>query len=381
MGQRRERDGQSRVAHLTTVHRPFDPRIFHKQLGSLREAGFDTHLIAPHDGAEQRDGITLHPLPTGRRAWPTRLPLQLLAYRKARALDADLYQIHDPELIPSAVLLRKSTGARVVYDMHEDYRTKGAVWGRILRALERWGFRWLDHVVLAERSYRPIVRDEDVSYTCILNYFRPLEENAPPTRSETADVTGPTRLLYTGTVADSRGLRTMIDLAATIREQGRSERISIVGVCNRDRQRAAAERHIQSADLGKVVTRKGWDTYVPSSEMAPYYHRADVGLALFDPHPNYVESVPTKFYEYLHYGLPIICSDFPLWREFVEENDCGAVVPPDDPSAVLDVLDRWRHQPDLYRTYVQNARAATPGYRWKPMGERLVQLYRDLLAS
>jgi glycosyltransferase involved in cell wall biosynthesis len=366
-----------RIVHLTTVHRPFDPRIFHKQLGTLREAGFDAHLIAPHDAAGQRNGITLHPLPTGRRRWFERLLLHPLAFRKARGLDADLYQIHDPELLPVAFLLKRATGARVVYDMHEDYQTKGPVWGRLLRTLERWAFRWLDHVLLAERSYGSVMEGERVPHTFVLNYFKPLGSEEEPVPHSAMP---PTQLLYTGTVSDGRGLMTMVDLATNIWRKNRPERIDIIGVCNLSAQRAAAETQVREHGLNEVVTRVGWDTYVPPSDMAPYYRRADVGLFLAEPQPNLVESMPTKFYEYLHYGLPILCTDVPLWREFVEENDCGAVVPPGDPDAVLDVLDRWRERPARYRACAQNARAAASTYRWEQMGERLVRLYRDLLA-
>jgi len=373
-----ESQSQVRVAHLTTVHRPFDPRIFHKQLGTLRRAGFDAHLVAPHDRAERRDGVSIHPLPTGRRAWHARLLLQRHAYRRARALNADLYQIHDPELIPVARLLAITTGARVIYDVHEDYRTKGPVWGRMLRGLERWAFRWVDHVLLAEERYRSVVEGTGVDATCILNYLKPLDEDTTGTPDP---ATTPTRLLYTGTLSNRRGLRTMIDLAEEIRRRGRPEQLDVVGVCNRDRERAAADARIREHDLRDTVTCVGWDTYVPPSEMPPYYRRADVGVALCDPHPNLTGSLLTKFYEYLHYGLPIICSDFSLWRRFVEENDCGAVVPPGDVDAVLDVLDRWRQRPALYRTHAENARAAASTYRWKQMGERLVRVYRNLLPS
>ncbi|PSQ70581.1 MAG: hypothetical protein BRD26_04460 [Bacteroidetes bacterium QH_1_64_81] len=52
-----------RIVHVTTVHHPFDPRIFYKQLASLRDAGFDTHLIAPHERSESVNGIPIHALP------------------------------------------------------------------------------------------------------------------------------------------------------------------------------------------------------------------------------------------------------------------------------------------------------------------------------
>ena len=367
---------QRRVAHVTTVHHSFDPRIFYKQLASLRDAGFDAHLIAPHERSESVNGIPIHalPIPSSRGA---RLALQPKVFRMAGALDAALYQVHDPELLPLGFLLKRATGARVVYDMHENYRSKGALLGRGLRALERWAFRWVDHVLLAEESYRSIVEDHAVPHTYIANYFRPIGDEDPVDAVEISET--PTRLLYTGTLSDSRGLRTMVELAAEIQRTGRLETVELVGVCHHEDQRARAEERIRAERLDDVIERVGWDTYVPPSAMPPHYRRADVGLALCEPHPNHMGSLLTKFYEYLHYGLPIICSDFPRWRRFVEQHECGAVVPPGEPGAVLDVLDAWQAHPERYRECAENARAAAPQYRWETMGERLVNLYRRLL--
>jgi len=367
-----------RVVHMTTVHPPFDPRIFYKQLATLRDAGYDVHLIAPHASAERVCGIPIHalPRPEHRRQ---RLALQPQAFRKARALEADIYQIHDPELLPLAFLLKRARGAPVVYDMHENYRAKGRLLGGGLRLLERWGFTWLDHVLLAERSYRQVVAGRGVPHTFIGNYFVPIgeEKEAPPS----ALASTPTRLLYTGTVSDSRGLRTMVDLASVLRKADRSETLTVVGVCHHDDQRARAERRIRDRDLTSVLEWIGRDAYVPPSDMPPHYRRADVGLALCEPHPNHTGSLLTKFYEYLHHGLPIICSDFPLWRRFVETHDCGALVPPGNAQAVLDVLDAWRSDPERFRQCARNARAAAPQYRWASMGDRLLDVYHDLRAA
>jgi len=373
----RKKIGEFRIAHVTSVHSPLDPRIFYKQLRSLQQVGFDAHLVAPHDHVEQRNGIHIHPLPEPRNR-AHRLTLHPQVFHRARDLGADLYQIHDPELIPLAFFLKKRTGARVIYDMHENYRSKGPVLGRVLRGLESWCFRWIDHVLIAEESYRPIVEDSPVAYTQIANYFRPIGEEEKYASSMRVSPP-PVRLLYTGNIFRSRGLQTMLDLAAHIRLEDRSENIDLVGICSYDKQRAKAEQRIQSEDLDNVLRLVGWDTYVPASKMPPYYREADMGIFLCEPHPNYVESLPTKFFEYLHYGLPIICSDFPLWRRFVARHDCGSVVPHDCPKAVLHVLDEWQARPELYGKYARNARAAASEYRWTVMGERLVKLYCDLL--
>jgi len=237
-------------------------------------------------------------------------------------------------------------------------------------------------VLLAEKSYRSIVREQAVPTTYIGNYFKPITEEArAAAQAEESPSASPFRLLYTGTISKTRGLRAMLDLASTIRQRGWSASLDVVGICRYADQRRTAEERIEKEKLHSIVNRVGWDTYVPPSTMPPYYRHCDVGLALCEPHPNLVGSLLTKFYEYLHYGLPIICSNFPLWRKFIEENECGAVVPPGDVDAVLDVLSRWQRRPELYQAHARNARAAASKYRWEKMGRRLVEIYRKMLGS
>lgn len=368
-------EGSNHIVHLTTVHHPRDPRISHKQIPTLEENGFETTLVVsgrPEQIPSSLSTVSLSPA----RSRFQRLMLQGSVYRKALALDADAYHVHDPELIPLAFGLRAATGAVVVYDMHEDYCGRQELTGRLLRGLERWCFSWVDHVIVAEQKYESILVGESVPYTFVGNYYKPYEEEPSPLPSTSP----PWHLLYTGSIANHRGLSTMLRLAARLKEMGRSDVMTLVGIYRRAEERRRAERFIREKGIEPLVQRIGWTDYVPASEMGPFYREADVGLALFEPTPNHKKSLLTKFYEYLHYGLPIICSNFPLWREFVEENDCGAVVPPGDPDAVLEVLDQWRERPERYRTCAQNARSAASRYRWEKMGERLVRLYRDLLA-
>lgn len=374
MGEARQRK-DLRVVHLTTVHHPRDPRIFHKQLATLRDAGYDVHFVVPHERSETVEDLSMVALPQVEGRYQ-RVTLQGPAYRAARKLHADLYHIHDPELIPLAYLLQRATGARIIYDMHENYRWHGPVEGRLLRTLERWCFTWVDHVVLAEASYRAVVAARNVSATVIANYVKPFEADEPA-RSKTQD--GIMRLLYTGVVAESRGLFHMIDLVDRLAQEDGTATLDLVGVCNLAAQRRRAERRIRALGLEPHVNRVGWDRYVPAAAMEPYYRRAHVGLALFEPHRNHMQSLLTKFYEYLHYGLPILCSDFSLWRRFIERHGCGAVVPTGDLDAAVDVLRRWQSDPDAYRALSEAAREASTQYRWASEGKRLVRCYDALL--
>ncbi len=366
---------RARVVHLTSVHHPFDPRIFAKQAVSLSAAGFDVHLVAQHTHAETVDGVHLAPLPPveGRLR---RIGLQRRVFEAARSLRADLYHFHDPELIPLAWRLKRATGARIIYDMHEDYRGHGPVEGRLLRALERWCFTWVDHVVVANEAHAGIVRRAPV--TCIANYVRPLDAASPVPATRSLEAV---RLLYTGVMADPRGLDALLDLAAAIIQNNLPWTLDLVGVCYRASDRHRAEARIEAEGLDRALRRVGWEAYVPWPEMHPFYQNAHVGLALWQPERDHLSKIPTKFYEYLHYGLPLLCSDFSRWRAFVEEHGCGAVVDPRDAGAAVHRLQAWFDDPARYARLSAAARDAAPRYRWAVMEKRLVALYEGLLGG
>src|ERR1700733_8697566 len=95
-----------KIAHLTTVHAPFDVRIFHKECKSIARTGYEVTLIACHDRDEMREGVRIRPLSKS----PGRLSRMIRGswaiYQKAIRENADLYHFHDPELLPVGLLLR-----------------------------------------------------------------------------------------------------------------------------------------------------------------------------------------------------------------------------------------------------------------------------------
>ena len=115
-----------RVVHLTTVHHPYDPRIYHKECQSLKNAGFDVTLIAQtsDDDEEKYYEKPIRHIPL--KKYASRLQRMTLgvyeAYKKAKYMKADVYHFHDPELLPVGWLLKNKNNV-VIYDIHEDYIT------------------------------------------------------------------------------------------------------------------------------------------------------------------------------------------------------------------------------------------------------------------
>lgn len=361
--------GELSVAHVTTVHHPLDPRISRKEVATLRKAGLRTWLIARDPGIEHPTDFFALPPAAGSIG---RLRRHLHALRHLRRLRPHVVHIHDPELIPIAWFMRRLNGAKVIYDMHEDYAGRRKRGGRLLRMLERWCFRWVDHVILAEASYDRILKGRSTRSTPVLNYVLPEHE---ATLNSTPD---PFTLIYTGTLSNCRGLSRMVDLAAEIKRRQLPWRLIVAGVSYLRDERKAAEQRVRDEGLDGVIERIGWESYVPWPELARLYERAHIGLALFEPLPNHTGSILSKFYEYIYFGLPIVASNFPLWEAFLKSNGCGVCVDRSDMDSIVMSLQELERD-GRYDAIRARAMAARRGYLWSEMERRLLDIYEDVL--
>ncbi len=369
------------IAHLTTVHHVQDPRILHKEAASLAKADYTVYLLAQHGCEETIDGVKVLPLsPGGRKSGLKGVLLRIRrlfqCYRRVRALAPDLIHFHDPELIPVVRLMRRRTRC-IIYDMHEDNATKGVVLGRLVRGLERWCFGWIDHLILAEDGYESIPAGYSVPRSFILNYYLPERAGV---QTDVSEVPG-TALLYTGNLSEERGLFRMLRLMRMAVAHQRAWHLTLVGICRLPAQRRKAVSYIDAHGLTEHVRLVGWKRYVPVQEMAPYYREATVGLALPSDNPNWTQSIPTKFYEYMHHGLPIICSGAPLWEDFVTRHDAGITVDFENDDAAFRGLTEFLGDRDRVEACREAARRHAPSFAWHVMEKRLLETYQRLLEN
>ena len=95
-----------KVCHLTSVHPPFDIRIFHKECKTLSQAGYQVVLIAPHDEEEELDGVRIWAIPKTKSRLERMTKIQWKLYKEALKQDVDIFHFHDLELLPAGLLLK-----------------------------------------------------------------------------------------------------------------------------------------------------------------------------------------------------------------------------------------------------------------------------------
>lgn len=370
---------KKKVVHMTTVHHPYDTRIYHKECLSLKKAGFDVSLIATMDEKDRHESTVIDMVPLRRRKGRFRRMVFSTweAYRKARLMRADCYHIHDPELLPVGWLLKTKYNV-VIYDIHEDYTTsitqkeymlKGlqGLFARVYKFTEKLFSRKMA-LCLAEKYYL----DKYPEGTCILNY--PII-NKKVMNTDSGTLPSENKLLYTGNVSVDRGAF----IHAHIPKIDPSVSVHCVGKCPADLAKAM---HTITGDAANRLSIEGIDTFIEREDIDATYVERNwlAGLALFPPTDHYMRKELTKFFEYMAAGIPIICSNFPLWEDFMEQYGCGIAVDPNRPQAITEAIRYLQMNPNETKQMGNNGkRAIMEKLNWQHEEPKLIHLYHNLL--
>lgn len=109
------------------------------------------------------------------------------------------------------------------------------------------------------------------------------------------------------------------------------------------------------------------------------YGSSRAGIVIYQPADNHIASQPIKMFEYMAAGLPVIASNFPLWKQIIEENECGVCVDPTNASDVKNACEKLLHDPQLGQKMGKNGRnAVISKYSWASEEQKLINLYREI---
>lgn len=364
-----------RACHMTSAHGAEDVRIFHKECVSLAQAGYEVYLV---ERGESYDKNGVHivgvgELPGGRLKRMTEGAKRV--YETALALDCDLYHFHDPELLPYGLKLKKK-GKKVIFDSHELTREQ----------IKRKPYlpKWLAGLIAAVyTAYENAVlkRLDGVVFPCPVEGVFPLPGkntafvNNVPRLSELYDRFDPTAekerdaICTVGSLTRDRGTVPLIRAA-----QRAGCRVYLAGKVSPE----SLEREIEEMPEREAAVFLG---VLNREEVVRLLNRCRVGASPLLNVGQYdrIQNLPTKVYEYMAMGLPVILTKNPYNQKMTETYRFGLCVEPEDVDGFAAAIRELLEQPKRAKEMGMNGRSAVKQvFNWEHEQQNLLNLYSSV---
>ena len=364
-----------KITHLTSAHPRYDIRILVKECNSLAKIKkYDVSLIvADNKGDELKGDVNIYDIGRleGRLNRIFKTTKNVLA--KALELDSDIYHLHDPELMPIGLKLKK-LGKKVIFDAHEDLpkqllgkpylnKTLLTVLSKTFALYEKYACKKFDYIL----SATPYINDKFLKINAKsqnINNFPILGE----LNNDIKWVDKKDEVCYVGGIAKIRGI---IEVVKSM-QYTKDIRINLVGEFGEK----DVELEVKAYDEWNKVNELG---FLDRREVSEILSVSKAGLVTFYPLPNHIDAQPNKMFEYMSAGLPIITSNFPLWKEIVEGNTCGICIDPLDSKEIAEAINYIISNPKEAERMGKNGKEAVlKKYNWAIEEEKLLKVYKEL---
>lgn len=364
---------RSKVCHVTSMHSIDDTRVFHNECKSLTKR-YEVYLVAPNVKDQVVNNVNIRGVELSTKRFQRLCQLHRLV-PILKDIDATVYHFHDPELISVGLRVRR-WGKKVIFDSHEDVPAQQSEKASLPPLLRK----------LLANAYALYEKQNLRKYDALVTVTPSIVDRLKLTNPHTYQVTNyPSFIDY----KDERKWNKTIVFAGGISSQWMHTNI-LRSIENLDvRYDLAGFANNEYLDKLKSMPAWGKVDYkgrLKFTEIPALLQSSMAGMALND----YVANVGyklgslgnTKLFEYMMAGIPVIATDFILWRQIVEKYDCGICVNPHDVSAITNAIDYFINNPEVAKQKGDNGRKAVKEkYCWATQEPILFEMYDYVISK
>ncbi|QRR02689.1 glycosyltransferase [Dyadobacter sandarakinus] len=365
-----------KVLLLSTVHPARDPRIIYK-VAPVLAGKYRVTCALP--GAPEPFGplIQVQSLPVHKYLFSRILVTFPAVLRMYWRLRPHTVHIFVPELIPLAMLFRW-LGSTIVYEVQENYFKKFAI-KKFNRAwIYRRAFRYFDqaarsrfHLIFTDDAY--LEAYQNLTYTPAIVHNYPALPQIDQWKNGSVPGSFP-QFVYAGVISMERSLDVLIRALEKIKMHYPDFTMHFFGPL---RVNESVVRQLPGYEA--VCNNLLFYGFTDQQVWMKVAAQAVAGIALLKPVADYPESYTTKMFEYMAMGIPVVTSDFPLYRNVVERSECGFCIFPYDADALAEKLLELIRDPEKRALMGRNGRKAVEeNYNWKAEQQTLLSFYEHL---
>ncbi len=372
-----------KICILTTGHSPFDSRIFYKQANSLKKICDDITIIGPYDKEfEIVSGIKIKGIPKPKDLKGRFFILDLII-EKAIEERADIYHFHDFEIIYKALKIkRKLPNSKIIYDVHEHYPDMVRMSKKVpkpIRALttlmvdksELYISKKFDFIITADEAVKDRFNNISKSVEVIHNYtqFNAIKNDLIKKEYD---------IIYQGGITIERGALQILKAIKILKSNPKYENIKMVfvGPFGYAKCKDILMKYISDNDLESNIIFTG---RVDHDIVREYMYKSKIGLVPLLPEPKYFKNIPTKQFEYMSCGIPVIGSYMPPIKRYITAYNSGIVINPLDEVDIAENIAKLLMDEDLIKCMGDNGiKAISEEFNWKQEEEKLINIYKVL---
>lgn len=362
----------AKVCHITSVHKWNDIRIFKKECCSLAKAGFDTHLLVANSTfSGLAEGVHIHTCNIGSLSRLQRIQKSAILMRPCvEEVEADIYHLHDPELIPLGSYLTRH-GKKVVFDAHEDTAAdilRKDIFPKPMRYLVSAIYNWYEKKTLKKFAGVVSVTEKITeafkhpNSTTIKNYpllDRFVSLNLAEKREKI--------VMYAGGLMEIRGIYEIIKAMEYLPDYS----LVLAG----DFDDTAYFEKCKSLPQWKQVNHLG---FIPLEEVYQWLAKASLGFTMLYPTKGHLHSLPIKTFEYMAAEIPVLMTDIPYWREIFGTTGFYA--------NAYDSVEIGQKAKKIVENYpvekIKEAKTLVMNeFDWESEAQKLINLYHTILSN
>ncbi len=375
----------SKICMVTSIHPDFDARIF-KMAKYLAAEGHDISLVCPWKVEEGlKDGINFYPFQGGGSRIRRYKNLRTI-WRKLQNLECEIYHFHDLDLLPLFILFKISLGRNkyVVYDMHENYPEE--MWHKpylpkalkpfvvLTVKLTEWlGINIVRNLVVVEDNQEITHSNKHIRTVKIRNFAsRDLANGRQDNYLERSNT-----VIFTGSQYESNGSLLFLEIAKIVHAQEPEIKFQCIERFGSDfKFREEMLRRIEQYGLKETVT---FLPNIPPYKIMDYLNAATIALVPVLDIPRHRKAIPNKIFEYMAAGLPIVASDLPYNKLFIEQSASGFIANPASPEDfAYKIIQLSNNKASALKMGLKGIQAFESLYNWENESKKLTSFYMEL---